>query len=178
VCELALQALSCRDPSKVYCILLNDKWTRFQIQQRKVGHVVEIHTLEQFTNVFSYDSPHNQDFLYELYQFKFLMHDNCRWNRNPYVGDIQLMDLSSFIYNQVIWKEDSTFYDRAEENSSLHIRDEYTFPMIIQEEYFGFVDDPRISTRIRKNQCLCITYFEYNAQHYALEVLMDYHEGG
>jgi hypothetical protein len=50
--------------------------------------VVDIHTSEQFIDAFSSASPHDQYFLYELYQFKFLMKDKSRWNPNPYVGDI------------------------------------------------------------------------------------------
>jgi hypothetical protein len=33
VCELALQALSYRAPSKVYGIFLHERWTIFQIRQ-------------------------------------------------------------------------------------------------------------------------------------------------
>jgi hypothetical protein len=88
VSELALQSLSFIDPSKEYCIFLHERWKRFQIWKIATEHVVDIHTSEKFFDAFSSASPHDQDFLGELYQFNFLMKENSRGNPDPYVGNM------------------------------------------------------------------------------------------
>lgn len=120
---------------------------QIRIQRIASGHSTEIHTPEQFIDAFSSTSPHDQDLLCELYQLNFLMQDNSRWKLNPFVRDIQLRALSSFVYNQTIWKEASTFYERAKASSSFLLRDEYPFPMFVQEEYYGFWPIPGLQQR-------------------------------
>jgi len=79
----------------------------------------------------------------------------------PLCGGILSFKLSSFIYNQIVWKEDLMFYGRVDASS-----------ILIQEDYQKLLDDPRNVVRIRKNQQIEIIDYEDIIQNHAREELM------
>jgi hypothetical protein len=75
-----------------------------------------------------------RNFLHEenlLCQFDLFLHDETRWNPNPMVGDVQIKLFSSFIRNQIKWKEEMSFYGQNEIASNLMFQSEHPIATII-----------------------------------------------
>jgi hypothetical protein len=148
-CSLGLEGLLYIAPYQIHLIYLHDRWTQFRIKQLSNGRIHKIVTLKDFITTFLQVEDHDKNLLCELYLFNFVIPDHTRWNPNPFVGDVQLRDFTSFIYGWVQWWAAHDSYTQVEFNSSLIVREEYPIPSVIIEDYKDLLQDPTNSQRVR-----------------------------
>jgi len=172
---LALEAISCRTPSRVYSLFLHDQWTSFKIRRLAAGQVHEVRKHQYFIDMFFFVEYEDQDLLCVLYPFNFLLQGNARWDPNPYVGDIQLWLFSSFILNHINWKKSIEFYTMIKLEERLMIRDEYPLTNVIMDDYYRLKQELMDFIPIRYHQDFFITYYqEITISHFLQELLVSH----
>ena len=92
-------------------MFLNERWTVFRLKQLAAGKPYKVDSPQVFIDIFFTVSGHEHDLLSELYLFNFLLPNYVRWNPNPYVGDVQLGDFFSFIYDFLVYYEIQNFLE-------------------------------------------------------------------
>lgn len=88
------------------------------------GKPYKIHKASEFLETFKHASTKDQHFPCELYQHHIVVQEDRLTNLTPIVGDIQLKAFTSFVNNQVAWRNALLSIQHNEHNSKLWIRGE------------------------------------------------------
>jgi hypothetical protein len=80
--------LTCREPSPVYSVLLNERYFMFQFRVVATCKPYKVTSLETFLQVYYESNKEDKNLLCELYQHNILLDFEPEWNPTPFVGDI------------------------------------------------------------------------------------------
>lgn len=95
-----MEALQCRQPAKSYGLYLRDQWLQFQINtlaQRGISH---IQNPQQFTDLCNTSSLEDRAKLSEFNLHNLALPDITSWDPNTAVGDMQLMEMTSWLNHE------------------------------------------------------------------------------
>lgn len=101
----------------------------------------------------------NQNLLYKLYLFNFILTENSQWNPNPYVGDVQLKALMSYMTNLIHWNKCTNFYGKMETTPKLVVREECLLTGIIREDIQRLRTKPEDVVTIQHNHRYAVTEY-------------------
>jgi hypothetical protein len=97
---------------------------------------------------------------------------HTHWNPNPFVGDVQLRDFTSFIYGLVQWRAMHDSYTWVEFNSNLIVREKYPMPSVIIEYYRNLLQDLGDSQIMRVHRQYFITNHQEVSQTHSLWAML------
>ena len=113
-----------RRPSLAYSVFLQEAMRLFQLTALFEDRPYKLNTTDHFLSTFSNATTSEQDLLCELYLHDMILpHDN-RHNFIAITGDIQLRAFTSFLANQVRWKDFLRVAVQNDKDSALWIRPE------------------------------------------------------
>jgi hypothetical protein len=150
--DLAQKLLATRKPSSNYSLFLMERITFFQINSIKEGRPHAVLNLANFVITFAEASTMDQHLLCEVYLHNEAIPENRQLNLNPLVSDIQIRALTSFLNNQIIWKNDFLTIKHNEDNRLLSIRPEPQNAATFVAEYYQFLKKLGMIQHIRKLQ--------------------------
>jgi hypothetical protein len=105
-----------------------------------------------FVKTFIEASAMDQHLISEVYFHDEAIPENRQLNRNPLVGDIQIQTLTSFLNNQIIWKDGFLAAKHNEDNLLLWIRPEPQNAATFVTEYYQFLKNLEMTQHIKKLQ--------------------------
>ena len=91
------ELMSFRAPSPSYPIFLYEQLTLFKSKALKEGRPFKLTPSAQFLETFLERSFTEQNLLCEFYLHEMDFHLDLHSNHDPYLGDVQLRDFSSFV---------------------------------------------------------------------------------
>jgi hypothetical protein len=124
----------------------------FQIKSIKEGRPHAVLNPADFVKTFAEASTMDQHLLCELYFHNEAIPENRQLNLNPLVGDIQIQAFTSFLNNQIIWKDDFLAAKHNEDNHLLWIRPEPQNVSTFVTEYYQFLKKPGMTQHIQQLQ--------------------------
>ena len=123
-----------------------------RVKAIREGKPIKFTTVSEFVSCFREKEEKVKYFLCELYLHNFILEDNRKENRGPFIGDIQFRAFVSFTKNQIRWAKSHKTFMIRETGLDLWIRGEppKSFPAIMQHRTFmkreGVVDSLALST--------------------------------
>jgi hypothetical protein len=96
-----------------------ERLTWFQIKSIIEGKPHAVIQSTDFIKTFVAASTRDQHLLCEAYFHNEAIPENRLLNINPLVGDIQIRAFTSFLYNQILWKDDFLAAKHNEDNRLL-----------------------------------------------------------
>ena len=123
-----------------------------RVKAIREGKPIKFTTVSEFVSCFREKEEKVKYFLCELYLHNFILEDNRKENRGPFIGDIQFRAFVSFTKNQIRWAKSHKIFMIRETSLDLWIRGEppKSFAAIMQHKKFmkreGVVDSLALST--------------------------------
>jgi hypothetical protein len=99
-------------PSLVYSIFLKRNIPSLHVRALGVGASCYINSIDRFLALYMILGEEDKNILRDLYRFYMVMIINAEYDPNPYVGDIWIKDLTSFMHNQIQWIQSMSFVDK------------------------------------------------------------------
>jgi hypothetical protein len=126
-----------------------ERLTWFHIKSIKEGRPHAVLNSTDFVKTFAKASAMDQHLPREVYFHNEAIPENRQLNLNPIVGDIQIRSLTSFLNNQIIWKDDFLIAKHNEDNRLLWIRPEPQNAATFVTEYYQFLKKPGMTQHIQ-----------------------------
>jgi len=114
----------------------------------------------QFINLYDQITLEDREKIFEFYQHNLALTDFNMWDPNPKLGDLQLMDLASWVNHDKARDIDMKKVMEKEETKPLMIRVEQSNPMAIINTHNVISNDPNLAPRYLAVQEHVDTHFE------------------
>ena len=99
--SFSLGAIQCRMPAKSYTIYLKEKWLQFQIKTLAQRGIMPFKNYNQFIDLCDQSTLEDRAKISEFYfHNKAKLTDMNVWDPNAKLGDLQLMDLASWMNHE------------------------------------------------------------------------------
>lgn len=92
-----MDSVQCRKPPKSYGLYLRDQWLQFQTNALAQRGISQIQNPQQFTDLCNSSSTEDKAKLSEFYLHNLSLPNVTSWDPNTVVGDMQLMELTSWL---------------------------------------------------------------------------------
>jgi len=103
ILNLAQEVMARRPPASSYSLFLHECFLFFCLESIKKEISHEIEDGVQFLQILRAHDVPTQHLMCELYMHEYLLRVDREFNPVPYVGDIHLRALTSYIFNQISW---------------------------------------------------------------------------
>jgi hypothetical protein len=154
--DLMHSLIATRKPSCNYSLFLVERLIWFQIKSIVEGKSYEVIEPTDFVKTFLAASTKDQHLLCEAYFHNEAIPENRLLNINPLVGDVQLREFTSFLYNQILWQSNFSTIRNNEENKRLWIRPEPERAARFISKYYEVLKKPGVTEHVQQLPSLVI----------------------
>jgi hypothetical protein len=154
--DLMHTLIATRKPSCNYSLFLIERLIWFQIKSIVEGKSHEVIEPTDFVKTFLAASTRDQHLLCEAYFHNEAILENRLLNINPLVGDVQLRDFTSFLYNQILWQSNFSAAKHNEDNKLLWIRPEPERAARFISKYYEVLKKPGVTEHVQQLQSIVL----------------------
>ena len=126
--DLCIEALQHKFPSDSYDVYLKEQWLLFQIKTLASHGSLPFQDCREFMDFYKQANMDDQEKMAEFYVHNLVLKNLDTWDPNSIMGDMQLMDLVSWMMNEDTRAKEIWWIMRRRNREPLHIRPELFSP--------------------------------------------------